>query len=268
MRILTYNLQGASNWSDVTSFVTRWKPDIVCLQEVGNPGVTPTNTSFPVPGVDIPPGAGQPPAQQRFQGRLGERTFGSSRLSGPYTMAWVRTDPSSSSRCNMMVLRRQVANRPDGPDEFRANIGLHINPGAAHRDAIGVLARTQARIVVYSIHAKSGGTPDDTAGLLRGGSVAIAGQGIQAAIFAGDFNEPPEQLWARLRRPPNARLGPRGDPLSNQNISVVSSGRATQQSERELDYAVLVGTLRAGATAEVVGGAGSDHFAVLITVPG
>ncbi|MEU6484326.1 ricin-type beta-trefoil lectin domain protein [Streptomyces sp. NPDC046887] len=238
---LTFNMQGANSdnqgkWTAVGALSAgngnHLAHNVVSLQEAGPEGSLPGTW------------------QRTLSRTIGTRTYevrehlwrvGSQSRGMNVWLYWMNTD-AGGSRVNLAMVTHRQADEilivPPQPLQGSGNLGP--------RPAFGVAL--DEHTAYWTMHASSNGdnTSNDAPALLRAIDAESTLRGYQWAV-GGDFNREPSLLTPHI---------PAG-------YRVVSSGRATQQSHRELDYMVTnYPSLPATWGGRVIPGGMSDHFPV------
>jgi len=180
--LVTWNMQGANGFGggnkwrqDVTRLFLQEGVQIACLQECGVPAAT----AVPAPG--LAPIAGPTPVPVALF------TWNMRSVRRPFNVngVFAQTDPAppnGANRCNLSIvttLTIQGVSMVAGPAWGRPALGITLNnPNGG-------------TIVVYSLHARSGGGND--APTLIGNIAGVGG----SWFAAGDYNRNPAS-WAGL----------------------------------------------------------------------
>lgn len=247
--VITYNMQGATSGLS-TKWTTNIVPlthraQIVALQEAGpsGPPSAPGTAAAPVPLVnadaDQLPQIGAASQVIHSQWRVGHANL---------DVYFLQTDRNSHNgqptyvggRVNLAMVTQRAADA----------VAALPNPINGGRATLGLLFGTTW---YFDVHAFSGGG-GDAPGLLQSINTFVQGRGLGETWAAiGDFNRTPDSLRQA------------GVPAG---ATVHGQGMPTQQSGRELDYAVFTGADQNNLPRVTrLAGASADHYAVGFGLP-
>jgi len=258
--LITYNMQGASSGVD-----SKWathirnyanQAQVVALQEVGPTGPAPTRdtNNVIITGDQLLTGGAALPAVG-LANRVTHSQWPSGTRGVNLDVYFLQTDPQRSNgvatfqggRVNLAMVAHRSA------DAVAALPNPLYNGTNTARATLGLLF---GNTWYFDVHARSGGGADAPV-LLQTINTFVTGRGSgESWVAIGDFNREP----STLRNPAtNLNLLPAG-------ARIYHTGRPTQQSGNELDYAVA--SSDAGDLAVTrMPGASADHYAVGINIP-